>query len=375
MFFSISLNQCNNFAKHWQVDNIHVDTDNGWESQDINGQLFIYKGYTDQGTLDQQLTSADHLTLGNFCIIVVDRALKKIRIVADRYRSFPIYFENGHQVNNLVPLAATVWTDSILELDFELTATEHKVDVIGTLDSTEISYESALDQIHKILVDKTQQFLNSNTLPLKVYLSGGVDTLLVYSYLVNAGAVFELVDYDHIEHDYFWRENDHLIKQNWGYKQLHHWREPCVLASGTPGDEFMLRSPTTANMYLSRHNTSIPQLLEQRPDCLHYSYFRKYMDLFEQQNKQDTSDWAICNILLNDWQHWHLGNTLTWTPLRDLEIIKILLRLPVPHAINQIMDSEFSRCLIERNVTGATRLISDQKNTGPVLKNLNSLFS
>ena len=99
------------------------------------------------------------------------------------------------------------------------------------------------------------------------------------------------------------------------------------------------------------------------------------MDLFEQQNKQDTSDWAICNILLNDWQHWHLGNTLTWTPLRDLEIIKILLRLPVPHAINQIMDSEFSRCLIERNVTGATRLISDQKNTGPVLKNLNSLFS
>jgi len=376
MFFSISSKIHNNFSLHWQVGNVCIDTDNGWESQEINNQLFIYKGYTDQGRLDQQLTSVDHLTLGNFCIIVVDQSQQKIRIVATRYRSFPIYFENGHQINNLVPLATTAWTDSVLELDFELNVTEHKVDTIGQIDSTELSFESALDQVHIILTEKTRHFLNNNTLPLKVFLSGGVDTLLVYSYLKNAGAEFELIDYDHLEHDYFWRENDYLIKRNWGYKQLHHWRQPCVLASGTPGDEFMLRSPTTANMYLSRHNTSIPQLLEQYPNCLHYCYFKKYMDLFEEQkqSEQDPSDWAICNILINDWQHWHLGNTLTWTPLRDLDIIKILLRMPLINAVGQIIDSEFSNCLIERNVPGATRFISDQKNTGPILKNLNRLF-
>jgi hypothetical protein len=376
MFFSISLTQHDNFAMHWQVDHIHVDTDNGWKSQELNNQLFIYKGYTDQGKLDQQLTSVDHLTLGNFCIIIIDRLQKKIRIVADRYRSFPIYFENGHQVNNLVLLSMTAWTDSLLELDFDLNVTEHKVDVIGSIDSAELSYESALDQVHAILIEKTRNFLHNNTLPLKVFLSGGVDTLLVYSYLKNAGAEFELIDYDHLEHDYFWRENDHLIKRNWGYKQLHHWRQPCVLASGTPGDEFMIRSPTTTNLYLSRYNTSIPQLLEQYPNCLHYSYFSKYMDLFKEQHQteQDTSDQAICNILINDWQHWHLGNTITWTPLRDLKIIKILLRMPLLHTINQIIDSEFSKCLIERNVPGATQFISDQKNTGPILKNLNRLF-
>lgn len=376
MFFSISPITHDNFSLHWQVGNVCIDTDDGWNSQEHNDQLFIYKGYTDQGRLNQQLTSVDHLTLGNFCVIVVDQKQQKIRIVADRYRSFPIYFENGHQVNNLVPLTDTIWTDSILELDFEFNVTEHKVDAIGPIDLTQLSYESALDQVHTILTEKTQHFLRNNTLPLKVFLSGGVDTLLVYSYLKNADAEFELIDYDHLEHDYFWRANEHLIKRNWGYKQLHHWRQPCVLASGTPGDEFMLRSPTTANMYLSRYNTSIPQLLEQYPNCLHYSYFKKYMDLFreQQQTEQDTSDWAICNILVNDWQHWHLGNTLTWTPLRDLEIIKILLRMPVPHAIDQIVDSEFSKCLIERNVPGATRFISDQKNTGPILKNLNRLF-
>ena len=379
MFFSISPVPHSNFSLHWQTGTVCIDTDNGWESQEHGDQLFIYKGYTDQGRLDQQLLSVSSQTLGNFCIIAVNKLKQKIRIVADRYRSFPIYFENGHGANNLERLDMTAWTDSVLELDFDLNITEHKVDVIGHIDTLPLTYQSAIDQVHTILTNKTQQFLNNNTLPLKVFLSGGVDTLLVYSYLVAAGAEFELVDYNHLEHDYFWRSNNHLITRNWGYSQIHHWKQPCVLASGAPGDEFMLRSPTTANLFLRRNNTSIPQLLGQFPECLHYSYFNlaKHQKIFQEQQPtdQDTSDWALCNTLVNDWQHWHLGNTLTWTPLRDLEIIKILLRMPLTNAINQIMDSEFSKQLIERNTPGATQFLSDQKNTGPALKNLNLLFS
>jgi hypothetical protein len=340
--------------------------------------LFIYKGYTDQGRLDQQLLLVDHYTLGNFCVIAIDRSQQKIRIVADRYRSFPIYFENRHWINNLEPLSGVAWTDIALEIDYDLNIVKHKVDVIGQIDTTLLTYESALDQVHAILTNKTRQFLDNNTLPLKVFLSGGVDTLLVYSYLANAGAEFELIDYAHLEHDYFWRSNHHSIQSNcWAYKQIHHWRNPCVLASGAPGDVFMLRS-TAANLYLRRNNTSIPQLLDQFPNCLHYSYFNrdKHQKIFQQHQNtdQDTSDWALCNIVSNDWQHWHLGNTLTWTPLRDVEIIKIMLRMPLSNAINQIMDSEFSKHLVERNTPGATRFISEQKNTGSVLKNLNLLF-
>jgi hypothetical protein len=50
------------------------------------------------------------------------------------------------------------------------------------------------------------------------------------------------------------------------------------------------------------------------------------------------------------------------------------MRLPLIDAKNQIMDSTFSQALIERNVPGATEFISDQKNAGPALKNLNRLF-
>ena len=378
MFFCISKSQQQNFCLHWTINDIHIDTDDGWQSHDSGSSVYIYKGYTDQSRLDQQLLTIDNSASGNFCIIKIDPQQQTIKLIADRYRSFPIYFENQKAITNLKPLCNTAWTDSIVELDFDLNVCEHKVDVIGPLDQSKISLESALTQVDSILFEKTKQFGANNDRPLKVFLSGGVDTLLVYSYLVRAGAKFELIEYNHLDHDYFWRENSHSIKKFWGYSQIHHWRHSCVLASGAPGDEFMLRSPTTANLFLSRHGTSIPQLLDQYPDCFHHLYFlqNKHTELFKQQQAipQDTADWALCNIVANDWQHWHLGNTLTWTPLRDLEIFKILLRLPLEHAINQIMNSEFSRFLIERNVPGATKFLSDQKNSGPALRNLNKLF-
>ena len=78
----------------------------------------------------------------------------------------------------------------------------------------------------------------------------------------------------------------------------------------------------------------------------------------------------ICNILVNDWQHWHLGNTLTWTPLRDLRITKTILRMPTESIMGQILNGSVSKKLIERNVPGLTRIISHQKNSFNYYSNL-----
>jgi hypothetical protein len=85
--------------------------------------------------------------------------------------------------------------------------------------------------------------------------------------------------------------------------------------------------------------------------------------------------WDICNNIVNDWQHWHLGNTMTWTPLRDLELTKLILSLPFDQILSQIMNSSISCKLIERNVPGLTRVLSDQKNTGNVFRNLQGLLN
>jgi hypothetical protein len=246
--------------------------------------------------------------------------------------------------------------------------TEHKFDVIGGTDLV----VSNVDQIDELLINKIQRFLAHNKQPLRVFLSGGVDTLLLYSYVHRLGAEYELVWNLHTDLDEFYLANSSDIKKNWGYRQIHHWQTSCVLASGAPGDEFMLRSPTTANQYLLSHGTSIPEQLAHHPDCLHRDYFSQYTDLFLGQRAVTTVE--LCNNVINDWQHWHLGNTVTWTPFRDLELFKLFLALPYDQALGQIMNSSVSRKLIERNVPGLTQVLSDQKNTGNAMRNLRGLL-
>ena len=130
----------------------------------------------------------------------------------------------------------------------------------------------------------------------------------------------------------------------------------------------MLGSPTTANQYLLKNGTSIAQQLPAHPDCLHYTYFVKHLPLFEEQKPATAPE--LCNTVINDWQHWHLGNTLTWTPFRDLQLFKLFLALPYEQALGQIMNSSVSRELIERNVPGLTKVLSDQKNTDNAMRNL-----
>jgi hypothetical protein len=110
-------------------------------------------------------------------------------------------------------------------------------------------------------------------------------------------------------------------------------------------------------------------------DCLHRDYFQKHFDLFNNQSAPRHNSKAqlihhLCDIVVNDWQHQHIGNTLTWTPLRDLEIFKTLLRLSVDDLIPQIMSSTISIQLIEQNQPGLSRLISSQKNNSTPMENL-----
>jgi asparagine synthetase B (glutamine-hydrolysing) len=377
MFFSISHNEDANFNCHWTHNSVTVNTDSGWTQTQLGDKFIVYKGYAESGQLTELLPTILNqyvpTLLGNFCVIVVDHLT--VQIKTDRYRGFPLWVEPTKEITNLVPLSNTVWSNSILESDLQLNITQRKFNVIGNLDSTELSEDEVINQIDAILVKRTADFVKHNTLPIKSFLSGGVDTLLVYSYLKRVDASVNVIEYLHVDYDHFWRSNSHHLKKFWAYNQIHHWATPTVLASGAPGDEFMLRSPTTATMYLHSQNHDIRELLKNNPTCFHHDHFLKpknkqLIDRFYHATYAERTIWDICNNLVNDWQHWHIGNTLTWTLLRDIEITKLLLRLPLESAIGQVLDSTLSKKLIERNIPGATKWLSNQKNIEPARKNL-----
>jgi len=384
MFFNISQWEQTNFSCFYHFGPFSISTDEGWRVADFSDYQCLYKGYADSdrlsSLLDQIVGHQIPELLGNFCVIVFDKIDGSITIKSDLYRSFPIWFDSDG-VSNLSTKANTAWTDSVLKIRPDFSFEEIKFDVIGKIDTTPVTVDQVIDFVDQRLNKKTQQFLNHNQLPIRAFLSGGVDTALVYSYLQQHTKDFELLKYNIIEYDSFWLKNSYDIKNKfWGYTQIHHWTEPCLLTSGAPGDEFMLRSPSTVDMFLKYHGIHVTELLQQKT-WLHSTYFSKtnHLDIFKFQVVDQSIDrekfyWHLCNVVVNDWQHWHLGHTLTWTPLRDLEIFKMFLRLPAEQALGQIMNSDISCALIEKNCPGLSRVISDQKNSGNAMKNLIDFF-
>lgn len=378
MFFSVAHSKDHDFPNHYWLGNLCVSTDQGWTQATVGTATIVYKGYTESVSIEKNLT---HIVsqlfpdlLGNFCALVWDN--NQLSIKTDRWRSFPIWVNNGVRITNIEPLPDTVWTDGILSCDQNLFVTYKNYDPIGKIETAPVVWQDAIHLIDQILTTRIKNFLDQNQLPLRIFLSGGIDTLLVYSYVKKLNVQHELIDYHHIDYDYFWKKNSNKLSKFWGYTQIHHWKEPVVLASGAPGDEFMLRSPTTSNLWLLHHHTSILEQLNCNPGCLHQNYFLrdKHQKIYSGQITTQQTDselyLMLCNIIINDWQHWHVGNTQTWTPLRDLEIFKILVRLDQASGTRQILNSELSIALIENNVPGLSKVLSDQKNTGAARANL-----
>jgi hypothetical protein len=382
MFFSITHQPKENFPNHYRLGKFVVNTDNGWTETEYKNYKILYKGYADDLALEdlfeEWITQTIPTHTGNFCAFVIDS--DSIKICNDLYRGFPIFYNQGKEVTNLVPLEQTVYADNVVTIDSNLNVEyplKSNFDVIGAIDTSPLGIDQVINSIDQILSTRTQSFLTHNKLPVKVHLSGGVDSLLVYSYLQKYTDNFELVKAHHIDYDRFYLINLEQLKSYWGYTQIHHWVDPCVLTSGAPGDEFMLRSPMTSDQFIKHRGLAIKELLTQPrwADCLHRDYFLrpKYAEVFDQTIPSWTEEQmtrALCNNIVNDWQHWHLGNTLTWTPLKDLNIFKLLLRLDTDSALSQILNSAISKALIERNYPGLTQVISTQKNTGSYMKNL-----
>jgi len=380
LFFSITSTQQTNFSHFYQLGPFVVSTDAGWQQVNTDRYSCIYKGYTDRlrltDLLEQIVKQNEPEQSGNFCVIVYDNQQRHLQVKSDRWRGFPLYFEDGI-VTNLVPRANTAWSDSLLTVQDDWTIVEDKFDVIGELDDTPVTLDALVVFVDQRLTEKTQNLVKYHTAPIRAFVSGGVDTTLVYSYLQKYTQDFELVKYNILEYDRFWLQNSgDITDRHWGYKQIHHWTSPSVLTSGAPGDEFMLRSPGYADQYLKYYGVEIVDLLEQR-QWLHTSYFSqaKHLKLFKEQSVDRTMtkqqlQWNLCNNAVNDWQHWHIGHTLTWTPLRDLDIYKMFLRLSPADAVVQVLDSSISRRLIEQNCPGLSQTMSDQKNTGNCLENL-----
>jgi len=378
MFFSLSFNLDSRFSNHYSFGNIILNTDSGWLSKDVDNTLVVYKGYCDECPVTDILL-ANERHYGNFCIFRYNKETKQIEIYTDHWRSFIFWVNENNEITNLVKHSTTIWADSNVSVDQELNVVETKKDVIGEIVTDPITLDKGIEFIYDKLYSKIKKFVEHNTLPLHAFLSGGIDSMLVFSFVKKITSDYEFIFENRMQWDYFWCQNHkHIARNFWGYTQIHHWTDPCVLLSGAPGDEFMFRNPNTIFVWSKYHGIDIEHYFDKKYRYEQKTYYyKKVVTKYDNSiHDMDTVEFSryLCNQMINDAQHWHLGNTLTFTPLRDLDIFKMFLRLDPDELGPQIGGGEISLKLIEMNDPDLLNYLSDIKNLSSTYHNLSKLM-
>jgi len=361
MFFTLSIKPDNRLPNHNKFGNYWFSYDQGWQQHDN----YWVKGY-----------NYPNLNHGNFL---------KLKLITDDYvllehddvRGFPLWWDNNHQtLTNLVGTGLQIWNDKIVSLQNQYLVDSDFDDYL-IADYNEITLDQAADLICENLLKKVYELKLDNTNTVKkMFLTGGVDTAMIYSILKYAGVDIEIIDYEYFRYDWFLNKNFKKIREHhWGYSQIHHWTEPTMLISGAYGDEFFMRGPKTVSLWAAYHNVDLITLLRSNQNNYHYNYFLKHTNLpvFDtcwqsrlkiKDTYKSTLDLnnSIINNVSNDYQHWHLGNTLNWTPLKDFELLKICLKLPLDDLTNQILDAILNKLVIKKMYPKLLPMISTYKN-------------
>lgn len=373
MFFELSKNKNQDYPNNYELKNgIFFNCDLGWQRIEYKNYVIFFKGYVLDKSIDEIffesiIKDPTPKFDGNFLGIIVGET---ITITNDSCRGSPIQYIQNEKVTNLEQGHTPVWADRYLTIDNKLTIKVNQFSPYTPLYEN-LDYNSALNQIDSMLCDSFEIFLSKNTKPLKVFLSGGIDTLTMYSYIKKFTKKFEIVDYEYKKFTHFYVKNwNTKINKFWGYTQIHSWGdEPAVLLSGGCGDEFFLRGPAMLSVLAEHYNIDVLSLIGKNQQCYHKQYLTMEKNIHYFKNKKNFHKLPKKNIinyilqtLINDHQHWHIDETICFTPFKNIKIANIMMRLPRQNLIEQILDAEFNKQLIIKNNPDDLKLLSKYKN-------------
>lgn len=370
MFFSLSTVQDPRFPEHDRLGRWWFSHDDGWTKTDSGWRKGYYHDDIDHGNYAELSLTNDVVSL-----------------LHDRYRSFPLWWDESKKIlTNLLGTGSQIWADKIVKIS-GVDLQETTVDLIGTVDTDPASMSQVVEQLSENFAKKVNALPTLPFVDKKLFLTGGIDTLTIAAIIEREKQSVDYIDFNFFQFDWFTNHNmGDIRKKYWGYRNMHHWTEPCILITGGCGDEYFMRGPDTVALWAAWHDIDIVGYFQTHPRSYHTDYFlrsdnvKKLTEVYTQRaqiqeiykNKSDLVR-EILNINANDHQHWHLGKTIHWTPFKDLDLLKIILRLDVDDMLTQILDARVNRRMIEASCPILSKTLSDSKNTDH-RKNLNLLI-
>lgn len=388
MFFSISQkHKDERFPLVHHTGNFKIHLDRGWNQTQIDGNNIFFKGYCDttamEDILAEFIVDPTPKYTGNFCVLVISK--DRVSISHDVDRSFPLKFYANDLLTNLPSLDGElgdqehIWADCHVSYKVDGNLSKQYSDTHYGIFTDTLTVEECKSKIRKVLEQKVAGLKQFET-PVHVFLSGGIDTTFVYSLLKNYfdDSKIKLVTEEHFETTEFTARSFQNFKHNpllWCYNQFHHWRSPTVLATGGIGSSVFLRGLGASSVVCAWHGIDLIEELQKVHHCYHKKYFLR--DRCQKAIKKQYNNRAslleqfptyvdlckeLTNIVTNDHQHWHLENTLSWTPFKDIRILHAILGLSKQDLLKQIMTGFVDIELINEFSPGMCNIISEHKN-------------
>lgn len=349
MFFVLGKKPYHNFSHFYNLSNgLILSTDDGWTQTDN----IITKGY-----------SANH------CSFTCSG--DKVTISYPYFRTFPLSYNNS-SITNLFMLENKI-SNCIVSVNnnFQITTATMNNVINKTLYSKLRTDNDILEEIHNILLETFESFLISNTLPLKIFLTQGLDSTLAWAYLDTFTKQYEIVKGIKFHDSNFWLKNQQYIQNNyWSYTCSASWKDPCVLVTGGYGDPCFLRGASTARQVLAQRNIDIDTVLKESD--YQYLSFKESMPYSNNTVKLSKTKFMInlTQNILNQYQFWHLDNTMYFTPFKNLSIAYLLLQVSDELLEQQVLNGEVQRMLIQRLAPEKLTTLQHQKNINMFTKKL-----
>ena len=316
-FFCSTKEKTNSFGLYeHKIDGNYIYLDQGWSREDD----YFFKGIS-----------------SSWCKIYFNGP---IRIETNKFRDFPVYHD-GACLSNFNKLEHVVPVDGIPSIDEGKVEISYIKDFYPKIPNDQLSFTDCKDILYDAVIENIGTFVANNKKETMMPDQNGVDTLLVRSAFDHIGADYQLFSFD--RRPKLSSLGNHLSKSFWGFSQVPEYNDKVVV-SGFYGDEWILRNPYYAHVLLSNRGIPITEIFDSTEDC----YMKKYFETYRNKCSvpSDKSREELLTQICNDFQIWHLNDTMFLSPLKH-ETLLTLLAADSETIVSQVTNATLSKAVIE----------------------------
>jgi hypothetical protein len=344
MFFTISKTPCNILSEQHRIGEWVFSTDRGWTTHRSSSGIRLEKGLGDVN-----------------CVLTSDG--RDWQITTKALRRFPLWrSDSGDTVSNLLVTDNQIHNPHTVGYSDGQLRTQFGHNPL--INDQPMDRNTAEEQLCDDLVRQVDD-LKAHDMPIIAPNSRGADCALVRAVLDYSGVEYTSHKVSDQTLDLTRLSGQQPFRL---YRQLLDDGSPHIQATGFNGDAYMSRLPTYVALYLKKWNIDLTAEFDKAgATYMRNSFDRNYRDKISTYVLPEDPHLTLVDMLVNDFQVWHIDECLTWTPLTDTKIMETCLRIDPETAIDQCLNAGLTRSLIKR--LSPTRLNEIQQNhngNGPV---------